>query len=60
VLRKANFLLVFLADTHKILSGTYKQQIRKTFNSCKEILGTEYPNRKYDSNWPIKVLIAEK
>lgn len=43
-----------------LLQGTEEQKITQTINSCKEILGVEYNNGKYELNWPMKALIAEK
>ncbi len=43
-----------------LLPGTEDKKIKQTINSCKEILGIEYLNGKYELNWPMKALVVEK
>lgn len=52
----------FIYNLHAMtnMGGSEDENIRKTLGSCKDILGVNPKNGKYELNWPMKVLIAKK
>jgi arsenite methyltransferase len=52
----------FMYNLHALtkMPGSEEAKIQKSLKNCKDILGVEYKNGKYELNWPMKVLIAKK
>jgi arsenite methyltransferase len=52
----------FIYNLHAMteLDGTEDEKIKQTIEGCRDILGVNYNGEKYELNWPMKALVAEK